>query len=339
MAYWGKIDGSTAEIHSITDGDHMTAKVSNFGARLVELWQPDKDGMAADIVLGHDRPDQYDAKTRTYFGATCGRFGNRINGGSFHLGGKLVQLERNENGNHLHGGSIGFDRLIWQVAATSEHMCSYKLRSPNGDMGYPGTVDGEVTYAFTGPGILEISMTLTAVDQLTIGNLVHHSYFNLAGQGSGDILDHHLAIDADCYLPVDARLIPTGAITPVEGTCFDFRASRRIGEHLPVSGFDHNFCLNSGDGPKAILHDPASGRRMQISTNQPGLQFYCGTYLPAGLPGKSGAVYGPFSGLALETQIWPDSPNRSNFPNALIEKGAAMTHRMKLTFSADPLRD
>lgn len=332
MTFWGDCDDGAAHLFTIGDGLACTARIGTYGARLVQLWLPDRDGALADVVLGHDLPTDYATLANTYFGATCGRYANRIAGGRFDLDGRSVQLDRNEGANHLHGGRRGFDRRLWTVTATDDRSLAMRLHSPDGDMGYPGAVDVGVTYAFTAPGTLEITMTGTAQDRATVLNLVNHAYFNLAGQGSGTINGQHVQIAADRYLPVTADMLPTGAPAPVSGTAFDFRSARAIGADVPPGGFDHNWCLTATDGPAVTALDPESGRGLRLWTNQPGVQFYTGFYIPVGLPGKKGKVLGPNHGFTLETQAWPDSPNHPDYPSATLHPGQTYRHHMRYGF-------
>lgn len=333
---WGDTEGAAGQVFTITDGAECTARIGVHGARLVQLWLPDRDGHLADVVLGHDAPADYESLANTYFGATCGRYANRIAAGRFVLEGQTVQLDLNEGANHLHGGRRGFDRSIWAVTGANDRSVSMQLHSPDGDMGYPGAVEVGVTYAFTAPARLEITMTGTVEGRPTVLNMVNHAYFNLAGQGSGPVNDQLLQIAADHYLPVDAALLPLGAPARVADTPFDFRAPRPIGALVPPGGFDHNFCLTRGADPAVMALDPASGRGLRLWTNQPGVQVYTGSYIPEGLPGKAGQALGPNSGFTLETQAWPDSPNRPDYPPATLRPGQSYHHHMRLEFFTQP---
>lgn len=307
------------------------------GARMTELWVPDRAGTSADVVLGHDRPEEY-LTPDGYIGATCGRYGNRIAGGSFVLDGAQVVLDRNEGPNQLHGGSQGFDGEIWELAGQAEDFVSFALTSPDGDMGFPGTLQARCTYRLLGDHGLLIEMTATT-SAPTVVNLVNHSYFNLAGQGVGDVLGHSLTLYADHYTPVDAANLPSGEVLAVADTPFDFRTLRPIGQAMPgPGGFDHNFCLSGAMTATkagllrraADLLDPASGRSMQLWTNQPGVQVYTGAHFDGSQPGKRGAAYGKYAGVALETQVFPDSPNRPQFPPSRLDPGQTYQHLMYL---------
>lgn len=308
------------------------------GARITQLWVPDRGGKPADIVLGHDQAGDYLTRGG-YLGATCGRHANRIAMARLLLDGTEVRLDPNEGENQLHGGPRGFDAAIWTVAEQSAAQVTFTHLSPAGDMGFPGTLHARCAYRLDGLR-LWIEMTATT-DAPTVVNLAHHSYFNLAGQGSGDVLGHDLQIAARHYLPVDDAKLPTGAVLPVAGTPFDFTASRPIGLTLPGPlGFDHCFCLSDpllreNDHllrPAAVLTDPASGRRLRLSTDASGLQVYTGAHFD-GMPGKAGARYGRFAGVALETQGFPDSPNRPQFPSTRLDPGQTYRHTMLLDFT------
>ena len=330
---WGTTaDGRVASrIDVETDG--LRASLTDYGARLLELDVPDAAGRVVDVVLGYDDLAAYESRT-PYVGATCGRYGNRIRAGRFRLGATTHQLDINEPPNHLHGGSRGFDRLVWdfEVDEASESI-TFRVESPDGDQGYPGTLAATTTYRFDG-SVLAIEMT-AVTDRPTVVNLVHHSYWNLAGHGSGPIIDHELEIAADEYTAVDDRLIPTGELRPVDGTPFDFRSSRPIGSAV---GYDHNWVLSRSTAPlhrAAMLRDPGSGRVLTLETTEPGIQFYAGAGLPNGLIGKGGVRYGPNAGLALETQRFPDSPNHDHFPDATLLPGDLYRHRLVLSFTND----
>jgi aldose 1-epimerase len=336
MEDFGRIGTARAGLVTLSDGADHFARLTDFGARLVQLWVPGRDGQAADIVLGHDSAEGY-LSHKTYFGATCGRYANRIAGGRFMLDGKAVQLDVNEGANTLHGGRDGFDSRIWDLVEQTPSSVTFALHSPDGDMGFPGALDAMTTYAFTAPGRLEITMTAKVDGQATVINLVNHAYFNLAGQGAGTIDDQILQIAADRYLPVDGQLLPLAAPLPVTGTAFDFRRARTIGAQVPPGGFDHNLCLNEGtDQPAVTALDPESGRGFRLWTDQPGVQFYTGSYLPQGLAGKAGALLGPRGGFTLETQRYPNSPNHADFPSARLAVGENYRHHMRFDFFTQP---
>jgi aldose 1-epimerase len=320
---------------TLTGASGLRLVVIPLGARITRLWAPDRDGALADIVLGHDRPQDYLTR-RGYLGATCGRYANRIAGARFSLDASQIRLAPNEGENQLHGGPRGFDAAIWAVADQSPSHVTFTHLSPAGDMGFPGTLRASCTYRLDGL-CLWIEMTATT-DAPTVVNLAHHSYFNLAGHGSGEVMGHDLQIAAQHYLPVDAANIPTGAILPVAGTPFDFTTARPIGQALPgPAGFDHCFCLSEPPMPRdgqllrpcAVLTDRASGRCLRLSTDAPGLQVYTGAHFD-GETAKAGACYPRFAGVALETQGFPDSPNRPQFPSTRLDPGQTYTHTMLL---------
>jgi aldose 1-epimerase len=323
-----------ADVHQVTllGPQGLRVVLLTWGARLAELWVPDRNGVLADIVLGHDSLADWQAHGR-YVGAICGRYSNRIAGGRFTLDGRQVQVHQNEGANHLHGGEFGFDQKIWKIESHSDREVTFVATSPDGEMGYPGSVAARATYRITATG-LDIAMEATT-DAPTVVNMVNHAYFNLAGQGSGDVLGHDMQIDAGFYLPVDGTQIPTGEVLAVNGTAFDFRRTRTIGASLPgAAAFDHNLCLTSpsdGEGlrPCLVATDPASGRRMRLSTTEPGVQLYTGAHF-AGGPGKAGARYPRFAGFAAETQRFPDTPNKPHFPSARLLPGSTYRHLMRL---------
>lgn len=329
----GQIGGH--EVRAVTlESGGLRARLLTWGARLAELWVPDRSGTLADIVLGCDSLEDWQVHG-TYLGATCGRYANRIAGGRFTLDGRTVQVDCNEGANHLHGGRAGFDLKHWQIESHSDGHVTFTTTAPDGEMGYPGTLQARTTFRLENG--LRIEMEATT-DAPTVVNLVNHAYFNLAGQDAGDVMGQHLHIEAGHYLPVDAQLIPTGEVLSVTDTAFDFRQPRKIGAALPGPGaFDHNLCLSAplgADGLRPCLEavDPVSGRRMQLSTTEPGVQLYTGAHF-ADTPGKAGARYPRFAGFAAETQRFPDSPNRPQFPSARLEPGQTYRHVMRFDFT------
>jgi aldose 1-epimerase len=319
----------------------LTVVLLDWGARLAAFRVPDRDGRLADIVLGHDHLDDWQAHG-AYVGATCGRYANRIAGGRFVLEGRSFLLDRNEGANTLHGGTRGFDLKHWQIASHSDRHVTFAALSPAGEMGFPGTVRALTTYRLA-DGCLTVEMTADT-DAPTVVNLVNHAYFNLAGQGSGDVMNQVLQIEAGHYLPVDDRQIPTGEILSVAGTAFDFRRPRTIGARLPgPGGFDHTFCLSAPPGPDGLrpcltASDPASGRQLRLSATKPGVQLYTGGHF-AGAPGKAGARYPRFAGFAVETQHFPDAPNRPHFPPARLDPGQTYRHLLRLDVTPASARD
>lgn len=330
----GQIGGHEVRAVTLSGTGGLRARLLTWGVRLAELWVPDRSGTLADIVLGHDNLADWQAHG-TYLGATCGRYANRIAGGRFTLDGRAVQVDCNEGANHLHGGAQGFDLRHWQIESHSDTHATFTTTAPDGDMGYPGTLTARATYRLDAGLVIELTAT---TDAPTVVNLVNHAYFNLAGQGSGDVMAQHLRVEAGHYLPVDAQLIPTGEVLSVAGTAFDFRSPRPIGAALPgPGGFDHNLCLSAplgADGLRPCLQatDPVSGRRMRLSTTEPGVQLYTGAHF-AGTPGKAGARYPRFAGFAAETQRFPDSPNRPQFPSARLDPGQTYRHVMRFDFT------
>ena len=336
----GRIGPDEVQAITLQGRNGTSAKVLTWGARLAELWVPGAKGQLADIVLGQDSLADWQAHGR-YMGTTCGRFANRIAGGRFMLDGRVVELDRNEGANQLHGGSAGFDLKHWRIEETSEAQVTLATTSPAGEMGFPGTVEARVTYRLEDG--LSIVMEATT-DAPTMVNLANHAYFNLAGQGAGSVLGHELCLHADHYTPVDADKIPTGEIRAVAGTAFDFRSLRRIGDQLPgPEGLDHNFCLSAplqavqGEFLRAAadLTDPGSGRRLRVWTNEVGLQIYTGAHFDGSQTGKAGASYGKFAGIALETQKFPDAPNRPQFASARLDPGQVYRHLVLYDFSPD----
>ncbi len=298
---------------------------------------PDARGRLADVVLGFDTVKQYVASD-AYMGATCGRYGSRIRDGVFALNGRRYHVTCNEGRHHAHGGSHGFDRKLWDASAdTAGNRVTFTLISPDGDEGYPGTVTATTEYQLTDDNMLAIVMRAQS-DRTTVVNLVHHTYWNLAGHDAGDIRTHRLRVDADAYLPIDDDLLPTGEVRPVAGTPFDFREAKAVGRDLDAvptanGGYDHNWCLNESAGALrrcADLVDPTSGRAIEIFTTDPGMQVYTGGHFRDAVIGKRGCRYGQYSGLALETQRFPDTPNVAHFPDARLAPGAIYEHRMEV---------
>lgn len=336
MSSFGQIDGVDVPVLSIAGPGGLAARLIPWGARLIGLDVPDRNGRLGDIVLGHDRPSDYQA-LRTYFGATCGRYANRIAGGRFTLDSRAVQLDLNEGANHLHGGAQGFDTKIWQVIETAPGAVTFALTSPDGDMGYPGELTVRTRYAFEPDGRFTITMSATTTAP-TVVNLVNHAYFNLAGRG--DVLDHVMQVPAQAYVAVRPDLIPDGPPRPVAGTAFDFRQATPLRTALArdpamASGYDHNWCIDPSDQalrPVVRLVDPASGRGMDLQSTEPGVQIYTCGMMPPGVPAKGGGTYGTFAGLTLETQKYPDSPNRPDFPPARLDPGQTYHHWMEFAF-------
>lgn len=340
-------DGQDVSLYTLTNANGMEAKITNFGGIVQSLKTPDRDGNLADIVLGHDALEGYVGK-HPYFGAIVGRYGNRIAKGRFSLDGKEYTLAVNNGPNALHGGLKGFDKQVWTAAPIEEtDVVGLKLRyvSPNGEEGYPGTLTVTVTYLLTNENALEIRYEATT-DTPTVLNLTNHSYFNLDGAGTGDILDHEVMINADRFTPVDDTLIPTGELRPVEGTPFDFRSPKAIGRDIGADeqqikfggGYDHNFVLKKDTQDALTLaarvHAPASGRLMDVYTEEPGMQFYTGNFLDSTDVGKGGNTYAYRNGFCMETQHYPDSPNQPDFPSAVLRPGEKYETTTIYKFSA-----
>jgi aldose 1-epimerase len=345
---FGDIDGVPVHAYAVTTDAGLRARLIDYGARLVELHVPDRLGAVADIVLGFDDLSSY-VSSDAYLGATCGRYGNRIARGRFELDGRQVQLDRNEGRNHLHGGRHGFDRKVWTaVFDPAGTTVRFLATSADGEMGFPGALEISSTYEFDAH---QVRVTMECrTDAPTIVNMVHHSYFNLAGHGSGDVLGHELTLDGGFYTPVDDELLATGEILSVVGTPFDFRHGETIGSRITElpspgggkggerRGYDHNWVLRGVPGELidvATVHDPASGRVMRLRSTEPGVQLYTAGSLPPGVIGKGGVPYERSAGFALETQKFPCSPNFSHFPTTELRPGERYRHRMVFDFSTD----
>lgn len=317
--------------YTLINDNGIMMKVIPYGCSITELWVPDKNGELADIVLGFDTISEYENNT-PYLGCIVGRYGNRIAKGRFTIDGITYQLALNESGkpNHLHGGFKSFKDIVFKaIPMKTPYGPALRLKylSHDGEEGYPGNLDVTVTYTLTNKNELKIDYVATT-DKPTILNLTNHSYFNLAGEGSGTILDHELMLNAEYYTPADEYLIPTGEIAPVKGTGIDFTTPRRIGERIeqykdyPFGGYDHNFIINKKEGELAFagrLREYKSGREMEIYTTEPAIVLYTGNWLD--IKGKGGKYYGRYAGLCLETQHCPDSPNHPNFPNTVLRPG------------------
>ena len=343
-APWGKTAaGQPVSIYTLADAD-ISVRITTYGAHVVSIEAPDRSGAKADVVLGYKNLRGYEADKKTYFGAIVGRYGNRIAHGSFMLDGKTYHIPLNDGPNALHGGTVGFDKKVWQGQTLSNGV-EMSLVSPNGDMGFPGQLTVHVRYTLEGRSLhIEYSATTTAP---TVLNLTNHSYFNLAGEGHGTILNEVLMINADRYTPVDATLIPTGRLAPVAGTPFDFRKPTAIGARIGennqqlkfAGGYDQNFVLNgaSGEQPRlaARAFDPGSGRTLTVTTTQPGVQFYSGNFLNGSNVGISGVAYQKHAGFALETQHFPDSPNHPSFPSTELSPGQTFHSTTVLTFGVE----
>lgn len=337
-------DFSSIREYCLTNQNGVEVRLTNYGARLVSIKVPDRNGKFADVLLGHNNAEEYiNAEDRPYFGSVVGRYGNRIAGGKFTLDGKEYTLATNNGKNHLHGGNMGYDKLVWD-AAVSNGSVVFSLTSYDGQEGYPGELKIKVTYTLTDANELKINYQ-AVTDKATPINLTNHAYFNLAGEGSPTIVEHELMLNADAFTPVNESLIPTGEFRPVKGTPFDFTTAKAIGRDIAQkdtqleygNGYDHNFVLNKGKGGltlAATLYEPKSGRVMETFTDQPGVQFYSGNFLNGCVTGKSGKKYPFRSALCLETQHYPDSPNQKNFPSTILKPGEKYQTTTVYKFSA-----
>jgi len=343
-AAFGKTaDGKAVEIYTLTNANGVELKAINYGCIITSVKVPDRTGKMADVVLGYDALDGY-LKDSPYFGAVVGRYGNRIAKGQFTLEGKTYKLATNNGPNHLHGGNKGFDKVVWNAAPKNVPdgvAVVFTRTSPDGEEGYPGNLQATVTYTLTDKNELKVDYSATT-DKATPVNLTQHSYFNL-GDDKTDILGHELTIHASRYTPVDETLIPTGELASVQGTPFDFRTASAIGARIGADnaqlknggGYDHNWVLDrkgSGLQPAARLVDPKSGRTLDVATTEPGVQFYSGNFLDGSITGKGGRAYGRRTGLCLEAQHYPDSPNHQNFPSTILQPGQPYSSQTVFTF-------
>jgi aldose 1-epimerase len=336
--------GEPVDQYTLRNGCGHEATIMTYGATVTSLKVPDRVGNVADVVLGYSSLAEYEAN-RGYYVAIVGRFGNRIGEGRFTLDGKEYQLATNNGPNHLHGGMRGFDKAVWRASGGArEDRAFLELdhTSPDGDEGYPGRLDVKVTYSLTQGGALEITYT-AAAHARTILNLTNHSYFNLGGDTSGDVFGHEITIAASHFTPTDETLIPTGELRPVEKTPFDFRQQACIGDRIRQDyealaigkGFDHNFVLDKTDedlSVAAVVVEPTTRRVMEVSTTQPGVQFYTGNYID-GVTGRSGQPYVRHAGFCLETQHFPDSPNKPHFPSVVLAPDEIYDHTTVYRFS------
>jgi len=325
-------DGTPVDLYTLTNANGLQAKITTYGGAVVSLVVPDRGGKLADVVLGLETLEEYVEKS-PYFGCIAGRYANRIAKGKFTLNGVEYTLAQNDGPNHLHGGNRGFDKVVWDAQEKSGDGAGLGLTylSRDGEEGYPGNLSVKVTYTLTDDDALRIDY-LANTDADTIVNLTNHTYFNLADGGAGDILGHELMIDADRFTPTDSTSIPTGELRSVAGTPMDFRQLTAIGARIDedyeqlrfCGGYDHNWVLNSAGGSLALaamVREPVTGRVMEVHTTEPGIQFYSGNFLDGSITGKGGKVYRKHHGLCLETQHFPDSPNKPNFPSTVLKPG------------------
>ena len=339
-AFGKTAQGEPVEIYTLTNSNGLEARIITYGGILVSLKVPDRNGKLDDVVLGFDSLDGY-LKPHPHFGALVGRYGNRIAKGRFTLNNKEYKLAVNNGENSLHGGLKGFDKVVWKGRPlTTKEGVGVELNylSKDGEEGYPGNLTVKVTYTLTNKDELRIDYQATT-DADTVTNLTHHSYFNLAGQANGSILDHQMMINADRFTPTDAGLIPTGELRAVRGTPLDFTTSTKIGARINQDeeqlrfgkGYDHNFVLNGNNA--ARVYEETTGRVMEVTTTQPGVQFYTGNFLDGTVIGKGGKSYPLRSGFCLETQHYPDSPNKPNFPTTTLKKGETLRTSTTYRFS------
>ena len=340
-------DGKTIELFTLRNASGVEVQAISLGAIITSWKVPDRSGQLGDIVLGFDTAERYLKGDSPYFGAVVGRYGNRIAKAQFNLDGKAFPLAANDGVNHLHGGKRGFDKVVWDGSIVKDGRgptVAFRRVSPDGEEGYPGTLDVRVSYTLTDKGELIVEYEAKS-DKPTVVNLTQHSYFNLSAGAAADVLGHELRLNADRYTPVDATLIPTGELAPVEGTPFDFRKPTAIGariknEHPQMQfgrGYDHNWVL-ARSTPDLVLAaevlEPTSGRTLTVHTTEPGIQFYSGNFLDGKLAGKGGRAYGHRAGFCLETQHFPDSPNQERFPSTTLRPGEVYRSRTVFTTGA-----
>lgn len=340
-------DGAPVDLYTLTNANGMEVRAMTYGGIVVSLRVPDRNGTLGDVVLGHDALAGYQ-KNPPYFGAIIGRYGNRIARGEFTLEGQAYKLAANNGPNALHGGLKGFDKVVWKAESFKNDKgvgVVFSYTSPDGEEGYPGTLKATVTYTLSDANQLAFDYH-AVTDKATPVNLTQHSYFNLAGDGAGDILAHELTLSAGHFTPVDSTLIPTGEIRKVDGTPFDFRTATAIGTRIDADdeqirlggGYDHNFVIDRKEGDSLVLaarvHEATSGRVMEVSTTEPAVQFYTGNFLDGSITGKGGHVYKHRNGFCLETQHYPDSPNRADFPSTILRPGQEYRSRTVYAFSA-----
>ncbi|MGA2021821.1 MAG: aldose epimerase family protein [Candidatus Sulfotelmatobacter sp.] len=340
QAFGQTSDGTAVDVYTLADGK-VEARITNYGGIIVSLRTPDREGKLDDVVLGYDTFEGYRTNP-AYFGAIIGRYANRIAHGSFQLDGKTYSVPKNDGDNALHGGIRGFNKVVWTAHEVKDGI-ELTYVSKNGDQGFPGTLTTTVRYTLDG-GALRIEYSATT-DKDTVLNLTNHSYFNLAGQGKGEVLGHIVKIDAARFTPVDATLIPTGELKSVRGTPFDFRTPHAIGERIDANdeqlrlglGYDHNFVLDHPEGQlaeAALVYEPTTGRTLRVLTTEPGVQLYTGNHLDGSITGKQGIVYKPRFAFCLETQHFPDSPNHPSFPTTELKPGQKFHSVTVFEFSA-----
>lgn len=340
---WGKTqEGTDVQLFTLTSGS-IEVRLTDFGAHLVSVRTPDRKGKVADVVLGFDVLEPYLKGANGYQGALVGRFANRIARGQFTIDGATYQIPINNGPNALHGGPVGFDRYVWK-AQELDNGVEFTHVSPDGDMGFPGTMTARVRYTLDG-NTLRLDYSATT-DKPTILNLTNHCYFNLRGDDEGDILGHSVELSANHYTPVGAGQIPTGEIATVAGTPLDFRTPHVVGERIndnfeqltAARGYDHNFVVNGAAGTlrrAARVTEPEHGRTLMVETTEPGVQFYSGNFLNGTVTGRHGKIYKPRTGFCLETQVFPDAPNHANFPNSVLRPGETFKSTTTFTFGVE----
>ncbi|MEJ7712806.1 MAG: aldose epimerase family protein [Pyrinomonadaceae bacterium] len=340
QAFGKTADGEAVDLYTLTNSKGMEVQITNYGGIIVSLKTPDRAGKAGDVVLGFESLDGY-LKPHPFFGALVGRYANRIAKGVFKLNNTEYKLAQNNNGNHIHGGPRGFDKRVWKAREVAE-MLELVYASKDGEEGYPGNLTTTVTYQLTDANELKISYS-ASTDKDTIINLTNHSYFNLAG--TGDVLGHEVMINAEQFTPVDETSIPTGEVAAVKGTPFDFTQRTPIGariedQHQQINfgkGYDHNWVIKKAQGDAlalaASVYEPTSGRVLEVYTTQPGVQFYTGNFLNGSVIGKKNTAYARRSGFCLETQHYPDSPNKPQFPTVVLKPGQKYQETTVFKFS------
>lgn len=337
-----EVDGKPVALYTLVNDNGVEACITNYGGRLVSLMVPDKDGELRDVVLGHDSIADY-INIDGNFGALIGRYGNRINQGRFAIDGVEYQLPQNNYGHCLHGGPKGFHHAVWAASQSCDSILNLSLSSPDGEWGFPGNINVEVSYTLTADNAIKISYSATT-DAPTILNLTNHSYFNLSGDPSKDILNEIVWFDANGYTPIDSTFMTSGEILPVEGTPFDFSTPKALGQDINADneqlknglGYDHNMVLTKSrnvNAPAVIVKDPESGIKMEVFTTEPGIQFYVGNFLDGTVKGKRGIAYPQRSAICLESQHFPDSPNKPHWDSVVVRPGQVYTSYCAYRFS------
>lgn len=341
-AFVGEKNGKTTALYTLTNANGMEVCITNFGGRLVSVMVPDKDGNMVDVILGFDNINDYMTKPSD-FGASIGRYANRIAGGKFELDGETVVLNQNDGENCLHGGAEGWQYQVYEAEQVDAQTLKLTMHSPDGEMGFPGNVTAVVTYTLTDDNAIDIAYSGTT-DKPTVLSMTNHAYFNLSGNHAVEGTDQVLYVNADTFTPANDKLIPTGEVRPVEGTPFDFRTPKSIGQDINAdyeqlvlgNGYDHNWVLNTaGDVTKLALsvYSPVTGILLEEYTDQPGVQVYTGNFLTGKVAGKHGIMYPKRASVCIETQLFPDTPNRPEWPTATLRPGETYTHRCIYKFS------